>query len=74
MDGITSAIQSKTMWGALITTLCSVLMLFGKDTTGLDSNAMAGYIVNGIGAITGLYTMYARVVAKDKIVSVLPQK
>lgn len=74
MDNVIGALQSKTMWGVLVTLFCQGLTLAGKDVSGIDPTATSGQIVTAIGAIAAVYAGWGRVAAKTQIVQVLPLK
>ncbi len=61
--------SSKTIWGALISVVASVLHFAGIDLAPADKNQLVDAIVNIAGALGGLLAVYGRVTAKAAIKS-----
>lgn len=59
--------SSKTIWGALIAILASVMHLTGVDISTVDRGQIVVSIVNIAGALGGLIAVYGRVTAKTVI-------
>ncbi|WP_431321819.1 hypothetical protein [Rhizobium sp. YTU87027] len=62
--------SSKTIWGALISVVASVLHFAGIDLATTDKSQLVDSIANIAGALGGLLAVYGRVTAKAAIKSV----
>ncbi len=67
MDGMKEWYQSKTVWGALITVLASLLQIAGLQL-GADVQAhLVDIIMTMMGVAGGLLAIYGRIVADSGI-------
>lgn len=62
--------SSKTIWGALISIVASVLHFASIDLGTTDKSQLVDAVVNIAGALGGLLAVYGRVTAKATINSV----
>ena len=62
--------SSKTIWGALISIVASVLHFASIDLGATDKSQLVDTVVNIAGALGGLLAAYGRVTAKATIKSV----
>lgn len=60
---------SKTIWGALISVVASLMHFTGVDIAAADRSQIVDSIVNIAGAFGGLLAVYGRVTAKSAIKS-----
>lgn len=67
MNGIKSFFASKTIWGAIIAILGTVLPVLGLNFTAADGQLLLSTIDELMTIGGALFAMYGRVVAKSKI-------
>lgn len=67
MDNMKKWYESKTVWGALIAILASVLQAAGVDFDASGQAQMADSLVAISGAIGGLIALYGRMSAETKL-------
>ncbi len=67
MNDLKNWYSSKTIWGALVAILASVMHFTGVDISAVDRGQIVDSIVNIVGALGGLIAVYGRVTAKTAI-------
>lgn len=67
MDNTKQWYQSKTVWGALIAILASILQAAGMNFNAGDQAQMADSLVAISGAIGGLIALYGRMSAEVRL-------
>ncbi|WP_430735157.1 hypothetical protein [Halodesulfovibrio aestuarii] len=67
MDEIKGLLQSKTVWGCLVTILCLVLMQFGIEVDDGTKGELINQLVTLGGVIASVFAIYGRVKADTKI-------
>ncbi len=69
MDDLKHWYNSKTIWGALISVIASLLHVSGINIAAADQGQLVDSIVNIAGALGGLLAVYGRVTATSAIKS-----
>lgn len=67
MEDVKQWYNSKTVWGALIAIVASVLQMKGIDLGAADQSSIADALVSIAGAAGGLLAVYGRVTASAAI-------
>ena len=67
MNEIKPWYQSKTIWGALVAVLASLLSAAGIDLDAEAQNGLTTDILNLCGALGGLFALYGRLTANTSI-------
>ena len=70
MNDLKNWYSSKTIWGALVAILASVMHFTGVDISTVDRGQIVDSIVNIAGALGGLIAVYGRETAKTVIRSI----
>jgi hypothetical protein len=67
MDETKQWYQSKTVWGALIAIIASLLPAMGMELDGSVQGQLADNLVSLAGAIGGLVAIYGRLTAEKRL-------
>jgi len=67
MEDIKQWYHSKTVWGALLAIVASLLKMRGFEVSAADQSAIADALVSIVGAAGGLLAIYGRVTASAVI-------
>lgn len=73
MNEVKGLIESKTFWANVVGGLLFLLHAMGKNVD-IDPGSLVDWLVSASGIIVSGVAIWGRVVAKDKIVQVLPVK
>lgn len=58
---------SKSIWGALVAILASILAAFGYDIGAEDQSAIVQSVVSIVGAVGAVVAVYGRVTAQKRV-------